>query len=103
MRKRVRSLFVDSLMNDLPLARFTVDRLAELRANPQWFDQAWASENTRVLVLHDRNIPVTDELSIVWVKPWSLKMSHSDANRLPFSWVLMMITPTSQSWKMKLA
>jgi len=69
-------------MNDLPLARFTVDRLAELRANPQWFDQAWASENTRVLVLHDRNIPVTDELSIVWVKPWSLKMSHSDAKQV---------------------
>ena len=82
MRKRVRSLFVDSLMNDLPLARFTVDRLAELRANPQWFDQAWASDNTRVLVLHDRNIPVTDELSIVWVKPWSLKMSHSDAKQV---------------------
>ena len=54
-------------MNDLPLARFTVDRLAELRTNPQWFEEAWVADNTRVLVLHDRNIPVTDELSIVWV------------------------------------
>ncbi|MEN9716802.1 MAG: hypothetical protein RLZZ483_777, partial [Actinomycetota bacterium] len=69
-------------MNDLPLARFTVDRLAELRANPQWFEQAWASETTRVLVLHDRNIPVTAELSIVWVKPWSLKMTTSDAKQV---------------------
>lgn len=81
MRKRVRSLFVDTLMNDLPLARFTVDRLAELRANPEWFKQAWSADNTRVLVLHDRNIPVTSELSIVWVKPWSLKMSQSDAEQ----------------------
>jgi NAD+ diphosphatase len=82
MRKSVRSLFVDSLMNDLPLARFTVDRLAELRSNPQWFEQAWASETTRVLVLHDRNIPVTAELSIVWVKPWSLKMDSAEARQV---------------------
>ena len=82
MRKSVRSLFVDSLMNDLPLARFAVDRLAELRSNPQWFEQAWASETTRVLVLHDRNIPVTAELSIVWVKPWSLKMATADAKEV---------------------
>ena len=69
-------------MTDLPLARFAVDRLAELRSNPQWFEQAWASETTRVLVLHDRNIPVTAELSIVWVKPWSLKMATADAKEV---------------------
>jgi NAD+ diphosphatase len=66
-------------MHDLPLARFTVDRSAQLRSNPQWFEQAWAGDNTRVLVLHERKIPVTAELSIVWVKPWSLKMSASEA------------------------
>jgi NAD+ diphosphatase len=68
-------------MNDLPLARFTVDRLAELRADPQWFKKAWASDQTRVLVLHERSIPVTAELSIVWVKPWSLKMSDLAAEQ----------------------
>ena len=61
-------------MNDLPLARFTVDRLAELRSDPNWFQNAWTADNTRVLVLHERNIPITDELSIVWVKPWALTM-----------------------------
>ena len=66
-------------MSELPLARFTVERAAQLRSNPDWFEQAWASDNTRVLVLHERNIPVTDELSIVWVKPWSLKMSPLQA------------------------
>ncbi len=66
-------------MHDLPLARFTIDRSAQLRSNPLWFEQAWAADTTRVLVLHERKIPVTTELSIVWVKPWSLKMSASEA------------------------
>lgn len=66
-------------MHDLPLARFTIDRSAQLRGNPLWFEQAWAADTTRVLVLHERKIPITTELSIVWVKPWSLKMSASDA------------------------
>jgi len=66
-------------MHDLPLARFTIDRAAQLRSNPLWFEQAWAADTTRVLVLHERKIPVTTELSIVWVKPWSLKMSENDA------------------------
>lgn len=66
-------------MHDLPLARFTIDRSAQLRSNPLWFEQAWAADTTRVLVLHERKIPVTTELSIVWVKPWSLKMSENDA------------------------
>ena len=82
MRKSVRSLLVDSLMNDLPLARFTVDRVAELRANPNWFIEAWESDSTRVLVLQDRSIPVTNELSIVWVKPWSLDISQFEAKRV---------------------
>jgi NAD+ diphosphatase len=34
-----------------------------------------------VLVLHERSIPVTAELSIVWVKPWSLKMSDLEAEQ----------------------
>ena len=66
-------------MHDLPLARFTIDRAAQLRSNPLWFEQAWAADTTRVLVLHERKIPVTTELSIVWVKPWSLKMAENDA------------------------
>ena len=66
-------------MSELPLARFTVDRAAHLRNNPDWFAQAWAADSTRVLVLHERSIPVTAELSIVWVKPWSLKMTNSQA------------------------
>jgi NAD+ diphosphatase len=69
-------------MNDLPLARFTVDRVAELRANPNWFIEAWESDSTRVLVLQDRSIPVTNELSIVWVKPWSLDISQFEAKRV---------------------
>lgn len=82
MPKRVRSLFVETLMHDLPLARFTVERVAELRANPNWFKEAWESDSTRVLVLQDRNIPVTNELSIVWVKPWSLDISQLAAKRV---------------------
>jgi NAD+ diphosphatase len=62
-------------MSDLPLARFTVERAAHLRSDSQWFESAWNSENTRVLVVHELQIPVTDELSIIWVKPEAIGLA----------------------------
>lgn len=62
-------------MSDLPLARFTVERVAELRSDPEWFEKAWIAQTTRVLVLQEFQIPVTDELSIIWVKPDAIEIS----------------------------
>ncbi|MEI6404741.1 MAG: NAD(+) diphosphatase [Actinomycetes bacterium] len=57
------------LLKDLALSRFAVDRAAPLRADADWLNRAWAQESTRVLVLKDNALPVTDELSLIWVKP----------------------------------
>lgn len=65
---------MDSLMSELPLARFTVERAAHLRADSNWFESAWNSDSTRVLVVHELKIPVTDELSIIWVKPEAIDL-----------------------------
>lgn len=62
-------------MSDLPLARFTVERAAHLRSDANWFEAAWSAENTRVLVVHELKIPVTDELSIIWVKPDAIHLA----------------------------
>lgn len=61
-------------MSDLPLARFTVERAAHLRSDSNWFESAWKSESTRVLVVHELQIPVTEELSIIWVKPEAIHL-----------------------------
>jgi NAD+ diphosphatase len=66
-------------MSNLPLARFTVERVAELRANPDWFEKAWNSDSTRVLILHELKIPVSNELSIIWVKPAAISLSLDEA------------------------
>lgn len=47
--------------------------------NPNWLDEIWNSEKTRVLILKDSQIPVTDELSLILVKPETLGISLADA------------------------
>ncbi len=65
-------------MQDLALARFTVDRAVAVRSNPDWLTDAWQSSRTRVLIVREGKIPVTDELSIIWVKPESLSFNVVD-------------------------
>ena len=57
------------LIADLPLARFDTDRAAALRSDPEWLSRVWSAQNTRVLVLSEGNVPVTDDVSLIWVKP----------------------------------
>ena len=57
------------MIADLPLARFDTDRAATLRSDEQWLKRVWAADNTRVLVLSEGNVPVTDDMSLIWVKP----------------------------------
>ena len=66
------------LLADLALSRFTVDRAAHIRSQADWLDQAWAADTTRVLIVHDNRVPVTDELSIVWLKPTATELAHID-------------------------
>jgi NAD+ diphosphatase len=44
---------VTSPLGELALARGTVDRLTEQRADKEWVDTAWKDPNTRVLVVSD--------------------------------------------------
>ena len=57
------------LLAQLPLARFEVNRNAAMRMNPNWLDEVWHQDSTRVVVIHQEKIPVTDELSLILVKP----------------------------------
>ncbi len=57
------------LISDLPLARFDTDRAAGMRSNANWLTDAWASDSTRILVVQEGNVPVTDDVSLIWVKP----------------------------------
>lgn len=66
------------LLAELPLARFEVDRAAMLRSNPNWLAEIWTQESTRVLVIHEEKIPVTDELSLILVKPYFLAADLKD-------------------------
>lgn len=68
------------LLSELPLARFEVDRAAHLRANPEWLTQVWQDQSTRVLVIKDGNLPVTDELSLILVKPEHLNLDVDQVN-----------------------
>ena len=45
-----------------------------MRSDKDWLIQAWHSENTRVLIVKDHQIPVTDDLSLVWVHPESIDL-----------------------------
>lgn len=59
----------------LPLSRFAVHRGAERRSRPDWAAAARLDERTKVLVVNDHRIPVTDELSLIWVHPHALELS----------------------------
>lgn len=67
------------LLAQLPLARFEVDRAASLRINPHWLDEIWHLETTRVLFIFDEKVPVTDDLSLILVKPEFLKLDSKSA------------------------
>lgn len=64
-----------SIIPDLPLARFAVDRGAALRSDPEWPARAVNASTTRVLVIADHSVPVTDELSLVLVPPSALDIT----------------------------
>ena len=65
------------MLESLPLSRFAVHRGAEHRGQPDWAQQAARSERTRVLVIADHSVPVTAELSLIWVHPESLQLTDS--------------------------
>lgn len=71
---------MSQLFAELPLARFEVDRAAFLRTNPDWLNQIWNDDSTRVLVLKNGLLPVTDELSLVLVKPSHLNLTVEQAS-----------------------
>ncbi|MEZ5115097.1 MAG: NAD(+) diphosphatase [Candidatus Nanopelagicales bacterium] len=50
-----------SLLTDLALARGSLDRAADLRADEAALDAAWADPATRVLLVDDGNAPVVDD------------------------------------------
>ena len=60
-----------TLFQQLPLSRFVVDRAAHLRAGD---DNLFEGARTLVLVVHDHSVPVTDDLSLMWVKPNALNL-----------------------------
>lgn len=66
------------ILPELPLARFEVDRSALSRTDPDWLNQVWLTDTTRVLVIYKNQLPVTEELSLVMVKPSYLKLSIDD-------------------------
>jgi NAD+ diphosphatase len=72
---------VSNLIDQLPLARFEVDRAANLRTDPNWLEGIWNSESTRVLVLKSGNLPVTDDLSLILVKPDHLNLTAEQASK----------------------
>ena len=65
------------MIADLPLARFDTDRAAAMRADEQWLERVWHADNTRVLVLSEGNVPVTDDVSLIWVKPGAIDLDLS--------------------------
>ncbi len=69
---------MEKLLQDLPLARFAVDRFAQLRAEPTWLERLWAAPTTRVLIIREGTLPVTDEVSLIWVKPESVDVRLAD-------------------------
>ena len=66
------------LLQDLALARFTVDRAAAVRANPNWIADAWNDARTRILFVDEGKIPVTDDLSPILIPPSSFPVAVDD-------------------------
>ena len=66
------------LLQDLALARFTVDRAAAVRANPNWIDDAWNDARTRILLVDQGKIPVTDDLSPILLQPSAFAVALED-------------------------
>jgi NAD+ diphosphatase len=54
---------------DLPLARASVDRAAELRALPGALDDARADPRTRVLAVRDGGLLLDDDAHVRWLDP----------------------------------
>jgi len=75
---------VEKLLQDLPLARFSVDRFAQLRADATWLERLWAAPTTRVLILRNGSLPVTDESSLIWLKPESVDVKLSEISDSAF-------------------
>lgn len=69
------------MMRDLPLARFQVDRGASLRSDADWDRRAFESPHTRVLVVNDHSVPVTDDLSLIFVAPTALDLTLREFSR----------------------
>ena len=65
------------MIADLPLARFDTDRAAAMRSDEKWLERVWSADNTRVLVLNQGNVPVTDDVSLIWVKPDAINLDLS--------------------------
>lgn len=72
------------LLQDLALARFTVDRAAALRSNPQWLDDAWGLSSTRIVLVHEGRVPVTDEFSLILISPNAFPVSVDDVREAAF-------------------
>ena len=66
------------LLQDLALARFTVDRAAAVRSNPDWISDAWNDERTRILLVDAGKIPVTDDLSPILIPPTAFPVAVED-------------------------
>lgn len=71
---------MSQILTELPLARFEIDRAATLRTKADWLDEVWAAESTRVLVVKSGQIPVTDDLSLILIKPAHLAMTANQAS-----------------------
>lgn len=69
-----------ALLADLALARGGIDRRAEFRPDEQWLERAWADERTRVLAVHDGDIPL--QADAARVRPMLPAEVPDDAERL---------------------
>ena len=69
-----------ALLADLALARGGIDRRAEFRADVEWLERAWADERTRVLAVHDGDIPL--QADAARVRPMLPAEVPDDAERL---------------------
>lgn len=59
----------------LPLSRFAVQRGAERRADAGWAMSAYDDQRTRLLVVREHSVPVTDDLSLIWVHPHGVDLT----------------------------
>ncbi|MGH3231025.1 MAG: NAD(+) diphosphatase, partial [Streptosporangiaceae bacterium] len=59
----------DVTLNNLALARSTIDRVTKRRTDKDWIDAAWKDPRTRVLVVHEGQALVHDQRELVFVSP----------------------------------